>query len=522
MLEISSSATSNAGKRKQNEDNFYMNEIFIAENNASSGKIYTDNTQRDTQFYAVFDGLGKDIKSEIISKHEPSEGASAAFMGAHMLSMLQRHLKDKTQYNLNSYIGSFIRKTNKNICDYMQKRNVRGGACFALLCISANSAYVYNIGNSKVFLLRDNQLTLLSQNDTKAEALVSARQIGADMIRHAPENKLLTQHLGVFDNEKQLDPHVTRLNIKNGDKFLVCSDGLCDLPSERIHQIMSRDMSEQEIVSDLANEAARGGESMKENLTILVVGVSSSENAAKKANVLRPTTDGPTHFAPLKFRNKFELTPKLVRQILISLGAVAVAIVVLSIIFTNAFKSEEPPDGPTDPSTNDSTEAPIETDPPDTSRPTGNFVITTETTTYDIATIDPNVPMETETAAPTTEPPVTSPPPTEPVVTAPPATDPPETQPPETQSTETEPETENTEETTPGETEEATPGETETEPETEAPTEAPETEPPETEPPETEPETETEAPTAPPETEAPTEPPTDPPTVFEEETIAAE
>ncbi|MCL1792563.1 MAG: serine/threonine-protein phosphatase [Oscillospiraceae bacterium] len=524
MLEISSSGTSNAGKRKLNEDNFYMNEIFIAENNASNGKIYTDTAQRDIQFYAVFDGLGKDVKSDITPETDYCDGENASYMAAHMLSVLQRHLKDKTQFNLNNYIHSFVHKTNKSICDYIMKKKVRAGVSFAMLCIFGNSAFVYNIGNSKVFLLRDNRLSLISQNDTKAEVLVTTRQIGADMVRHAPENKSLTQYLGIFENEKRIELHINRLNLKSGDKFLICSDGLCDLASERIYQIMSRDMSEQEIVSDLAYEAARGGESMKENLTVLVVGVSNPGETARKADALKPATDGPTHFTPLVFRNKFELKPKHVRHILFSAGLVVAFIIVLAIFFKSPEPQKTPNGGPGSEKTGESTKDPEQTpETPPTSKGMGNFVATTEHQTYDVPTIDPDAPAESTSAETTTTPQPTNPPPTEPPAqqtTAPPPpiqTNPP---PPSTAPTETDLPLVPPPPATEAPTEPPT-TETPTEPPaTEATTTLPETEPPATEAPAEAPtDPPTEAPTEPPATEAPTEPPPPP---SEEETIAAE
>ena len=331
MLNISSSGTSNAGKKSINEDNFYMNGIYIAENNAANGRIYSDNTQRETQFYAVFDGIGEDIRSDINPNMNFHNGERSSFTGAHMLAALQRHLKEKENYDLNGYVNSFVKKTNFNICEYIRQKGMRTGASFALLCVTGNTAYVYNIGNSKVFLFRENRLTLLSKNDTKAESLVMAKQIGADIARHTSENKILTQHLGIFDNERPLDLHVTKVLLQKNDKFLLCSDGVCNLAGDRIFQLLSRDMSEQEIVTDLMNEASRseGGE----NLTAVIVGTSDSNEKLNKAGLLRPQDDSPTHFTPLTFKSKFSLKPKHIRQIIIAAGLIVALIVLLTMVF---------------------------------------------------------------------------------------------------------------------------------------------------------------------------------------------
>ncbi|MCL1859487.1 MAG: hypothetical protein FWF92_09695 [Oscillospiraceae bacterium] len=530
MLKISSSATSNAGKKKINEDNFYMNGVFIAENNASAGRIYSDSTQRDTQFYAVFDGLDQDIKSDINQNIDFFEGETASFAAADMLSRLQRHLKTREKYNLSERVYSFTKITNRNICEYMKQKGLRTGTSFALLCINGNSAYIYNIGNCKIFLLRDNRLVLVSQNDTKAESLVLAKQISSDIVRHTPDNKILTQYLGMFENEKNLDLHVNRVNLKNGDKFLVCSDGLCDLSNERIYQIMSRDMSEQEIVTDLINESMRNGESGGDNLTVIVVGVNYSDETSSKANLLKPTSDGPTHFSPIKFRNKFELKPKHIKQIILYAGLLVIFIVAISILFRGLFKPSDT--NPAGESGNNASENQTSgqniTEDSNNAVNTGNIVITTETTTFDIATYDPDATQDEtsseESTQPTEAPVQTTAAPVVQNTTPPAPTDPPPTNPPETteapdpatadetptEAPATEPPTESTELPTEEPTE--SPTESETEPPTEEPTEPP-TDAPTEEGPPVEPEPE-------PDTVAEPEPPTV--AEIEEETIAAE
>ena len=524
MLKISSSGTSNAGKKKINEDNFYMNGIFAAENNAASGRIYSDNTQRGMHFYAVFDGIGEDINSDINPNMKFHDGENAAFIAADMLARLQRHLKTKDEYNLKEYVYRFVKKTNKSICDYMSQKRLRAGASFALLCIEKNSAYAYNIGNSKIFILRDNRLLPITYNDTKAENLVMAKQISADIVRYTPDNKILTQHLGMFDNEKPMNLHISdRIALRNGDKFLICSDGICDLPAERIYQILSRDISEQEIVTDLVNEAMQNGG--KDNITLIVVGVNYTDGKTSKSALLKPAPDVPTHFPSISYRSKFAFTPKLIKQILSVVGIIILFVLAIALFFTTGplRKLNKPDEGnPTSETTERKVSNTKETtsDDDSTERSTGNMINTTEEDyQFDIPTLDPNAtepektteattqaptaaPTQAPTAAPTAAPVATAAPTAAPVITEAPVILPPTVAP---------------ETTLPPE------------PVTEAPTEAPTTEA-TTEEPTTEAPTEapiTEAPTEPP-TEAPTEvveitdAPTEPPVVIEEETIAAE
>jgi len=522
MLKINSSVTSSSGKKNINEDNFYMNGFYIAENNAVSGRIYSDSTQRAVQFYAVFDGIGEDVRSAANQNMDFYEGHNASFAAADMLARLQRHLKTKEEYNIHNYINTFVKKTNKNICDYMKQRGIRTGTSFALLCVGGNYAYAYNIGNSKIFLYRDNRVTLISKNDTQAQELIAAKKINADIARHTPENRILTQHLGMFETEKPLELHSNRISIRAGDKFLICTDGLCDLAEDRIYQILSRDISEQEIVTDLMNESTRNGGG--ENMTALVVGVGSKDEMSNKAVLLQPDSpDAPTHFRPIIFRNKFEFKVRHIKYILFAAMAMVVLVVMVSIAFRGPLKSLDPTTEP------NATQTPTQTqtDTGDPERDTGNIVPTTEQNEIIIDTIDPSAPIETTepdtTAAPATEPPAANT--TAAATTAEPTAT--TTVQAATTAAEVQPTAPPVQDTTAAETQDTAPAPTTEPPPTEAPTNAPATEAPAetlaptepttTEAPPTEAPAETPAPTEPPPpTEAPTEAPAETPPPAEE------
>ncbi|MCL2772914.1 MAG: hypothetical protein FWD71_06150 [Oscillospiraceae bacterium] len=529
MLKISSSGTSNPGKKKINEDNFYMNGIYVAEGNAVNGAVYSDNNRRRIQFYAVFDGIGDDVKSDINTNMNFYDGQNSSFIAADMLAKLQRHLKTKQEYGLDDYILRYIRKTNKNICDYMRQKSIRTGSSFALLCFDKNTICAYNVGNSKIFILRDNRITLLSQNDTKVESLIMAKQVSADIARYTPDNKILTQHLGVFDDEKSISVHINeKLTLRNGDKFLVCSDGLCDyLTNERIYQILSRDISETEIVRDLVIEAMQNGG--RDNLTIIVVGVNYTDDSVNSQDILRPTSNVPTNFSPLPYRNSFILKPKHIKQIATIGFVVILFIIAIVVIFNGPFKffAGEPPAVTTKSNTQQSDSVTSDTNETSgtTDITTNNFNIPTgsdgttdinsttaadSTGNTDNYTTQPTTPAQATQRA-TDAPAVTNPPATSPPATKAPVTNAPTTEAPTAAPATTEtPATITAEQTTEIQTSETVASTEEITAEITEPSTPAETVPEETitEPPATNP------PASPSETE--------PPVTIQEETIAAE
>ncbi|MCL2099526.1 MAG: serine/threonine-protein phosphatase [Oscillospiraceae bacterium] len=507
MLTISSSGTSNAGQKNVNEDNFYMNGIFIAEGNARSGGLYSDTKQRKIQFYAVFDGIGEEVESAVNPNITFYNGQNSSFLAAHMMSKLQQHIvklrKSERPYNLNDTVYRYVQKTNEKLFINMQKKGVRSGTSFAFLCIDGLQICAYNIGNCKIFILREDRLNLLTKNDTKVEELIYSNRISQDIARFTPENKVLTQYLGLYPNEKQANLHInSKLIMRPGDKFLLCSDGLCDAVSDsRMLEIMRKDISEQEIIRELTQEAEQNG--ARENVTAVVVGANVSENSAKAKNLRGNNPNLKFNFKPLSFRTKFgKLSPKMIKTLAVYI--ICAVLGILLIVFTvSGLIRFIVPDTPSVPDIT-TPEVTVFIPPTDSPRPSVTERPTVEginIPTHDFAE-EPEEPddldetAETTTAAVTTAQPLTAAP------TQPPQTQPPEPEPPEETDEETEGETEETEETAAPEPEDIT------EPVTEPPEE---TQPPETEPPEE---------TQPPETEAPEIP--DVPEVTEEPTIAAE
>jgi len=483
MLTISSSGTSNAGQKNINEDNFYMNGIFIAEGNARSGGLYSDSKRRNIQFYAVFDGIGEEVESAVNPNISFHEGQESSLTAASMMSKLQQFIiksrKNGKPYNLNDAVYRYTQKTNQKLFTKMQKNNVRSGASFALLCIDGVKICAYNIGNCKIFILREGRLNLLTKNDTKVEELIYANQISQEIAKYTPENKVLTQYLGLYPEEKQTDLHINnKLTLRPGDKFLLCSDALCDVVSDaRLLEIMQQDISEQETIRELVKEAEQNG--ARENITAVVVGANVSDNASKVDRLRSPSAGTPLHFAslPLSFRRKFNLSPKMLKLIAFYVGIAAIFII--AVVF--AFNQLRGFFFPETPSTLEPTGG-GQTVPGITAAPTTTPEIIT-TTRFDITTHDdPEATAYDDTEEPPTDEP-TSPA----ITTLPPITPTPDVEPTIGQTAPPEP------------------------PETTAPPEP--TEPATDEPTVTEPATEEE--TAPPETEPPTE-------ITEEPTIAAE
>ena len=87
------------------------------------------------------------------------------------------------------------------------------GTTLAGAILREGSALVFNIGDSRIYLHHQGELTQISQDDV----------VGGNM---------LTQCLGGFMEPIPLDPHVREIHLPHGAKLILCTDGLTDMVTD--------------------------------------------------------------------------------------------------------------------------------------------------------------------------------------------------------------------------------------------------------------------------------------------------
>jgi len=262
IISIESTAITHVGLvRTNNEDNYYVNGKFKRDNNVAT-EGYTDKTVRNSYLYAVCDGMGGEDFGELASMIA--------------VAVLTEYQDDDMQ----EMIMDYIERTNSIICGEIRKNNgVRIGSTLALLYISGSKAISYNIGDSRIYLLRKNgkmsELYLLSEDHTEAQGMVDMGLISDEEAKYHKSRHKLTQHLGIFPEEQYIAPYVSQeVKLRRDDIFLVCSDGLTDMVSDdEIRVILSADNADSAVLAKRLSAAAQsyGG---KDNATVIVVKVS--------------------------------------------------------------------------------------------------------------------------------------------------------------------------------------------------------------------------------------------------------
>jgi serine/threonine protein phosphatase PrpC len=80
-------------------------------------------------------------------------------------------------------------------------------------------------GDSRAYLLRDGALQQITRDHSLVQELVEAGVIGPEEAEHHPRANVITRAVGAELEEFALDKVSGRIHV--GDRFLLCSDGLC-------------------------------------------------------------------------------------------------------------------------------------------------------------------------------------------------------------------------------------------------------------------------------------------------------
>ena len=157
-------------------------------------------------------------------------------------------------------------------------------ACIVLL--QDSEAYIAHVGDSRIYLYlgKEKQLHRITKDHSFVQALVDAGQITDDEAEHHPNKNRILKALGI---KPALEPSFNTVTPKNDDVFLICSDGLSGMISDKvIGEIMSKDASIRQKGDLLINSALDAGG--LDNITIELIKISSSPHSKSKFESYNP------------------------------------------------------------------------------------------------------------------------------------------------------------------------------------------------------------------------------------------
>lgn len=160
------------------------------------------------------------------------------------------------------------------------------GTTLTALLTDGISAALAQVGDSRAYLLRAGRLTQLSHDQTLVQAWVDAGRLTPEEAAASPYKNVVLQ---AVDGEHVPVPVVQPLDLRPGDRLLLCSDGMSDvLPHARVAPLLSGD-SRSMAAERLVRAAVDAG--TRDNVTVVVADVVDAPAVVGNGLVLGAGTD---------------------------------------------------------------------------------------------------------------------------------------------------------------------------------------------------------------------------------------
>lgn len=175
-----------------------------------------------------------------------------------------------------------IRQANRVVFERSSAdRAVAGmGTTLTAAIIDGDSALLAHVGDSRGYLLRAGSLRQLTDDHTLVNRMLKAGEITPAEAQQHPHRNVLTRVVGT-DPDVAVDEDA--VGLLDGDRLLLCSDGLTDMLTEdQIQAILESTPEPQETADRLVRAANRAGG--VDNITALVIDAHDVDGASPAAS----------------------------------------------------------------------------------------------------------------------------------------------------------------------------------------------------------------------------------------------
>lgn len=203
--------------------------------------------------YAVADGMGG---------HNAGDVASGL-----AVECMRKRLRDRKPYI--TLLQNAVQETNIVLLQRAKEDPAYQGmgTTLTLLCDQGDSALIAHVGDSRCYRYRDGMLWQCTQDHSVVGEMTRMGVLTPEEARVHPYRNVITRALGTAGH---VEVDVLEVDALPGDRFLLCSDGLCGMVSDEEIAWMLRAENSVEVAADalLAAALEAGG---TDNITLLLL-----------------------------------------------------------------------------------------------------------------------------------------------------------------------------------------------------------------------------------------------------------
>ena len=239
---------SHVGKVRKNNEDYCMGEIIQTEDDCIG-------------IFALADGMGGHKKGEVASKIAVDS----------IIDFLKENILKSCGTKMD-YIDDVIKQgynyANQKIFDKVSEdSSCEGmGTTLVVAVIYKDDMIMANVGDSRGYLLHNDEFRRITRDHSVVEELVNANLITEEEARVHPRRNQITRAMGA---EEIIIVDIFREKVEKGDMILLATDGLTGcVGDEDIKNIIKQDKDIKEICEDLINQA--NDNSGKDNISVIL------------------------------------------------------------------------------------------------------------------------------------------------------------------------------------------------------------------------------------------------------------
>ncbi|MDH4183000.1 MAG: protein phosphatase 2C domain-containing protein [Nitrospinota bacterium] len=254
-LKVRGIGKTNVGmRRRNNQDSIFLNP--------------------DSGVFILADGMGGHLGGE-----EASRIATRVISKTMLTSSALEHLQPEDKEFIDPLPNEMAKVTKFAIFEADReivrvshdRSDLRGmGSTIETLFVQENTATIGHVGDSRVYMMRDGKLEMVTEDHSILNEEMKKRPMSDEEIANFPFKNRITRALGHL-GDRHVD--VIQKELKSGDVFLLCSDGLTDVADDwEIEETLLEAAGDLEKAADHLVEIALDGGG-PDNVSVILVGV---------------------------------------------------------------------------------------------------------------------------------------------------------------------------------------------------------------------------------------------------------
>ncbi|MGM0436827.1 MAG: Stp1/IreP family PP2C-type Ser/Thr phosphatase [Bacillota bacterium] len=194
-------------------------------------------------------------------------GHRAGDVASQMAVDLIKNYKFNFEKNILDEIKDLVNMVNNKIIDKGEENpEYKGmGTTLSLALIHDKNVYIGHIGDSRIYLFRENKLKKITTDDSLVNELIENGRLNPNEAFDHPQKHILTQALGI---DEEINIETNKIELQDDDLLLFCTDGLTDMIREgKIEEIISNHTDLNTLTQKLGKKALENGGS--DNITLI-------------------------------------------------------------------------------------------------------------------------------------------------------------------------------------------------------------------------------------------------------------